>query len=99
MLAVGADIEGIDRHVMVFPDPEGAPSGITQHRGDRGVLGRNVPAVAWKARSRFGNRSESILMMVAAGEEGRARRRTHGSGVPLRIGRSILGEPIECRHL
>src|SRR4029453_3794679 len=35
VLAVRADVEGIDGHVVVLAPPESAPAGIAKHRRDR----------------------------------------------------------------
>src|ERR1700754_4268694 len=64
VLAVGADVERIDGHVVVLAHPERAPTGVTEHRRDRRVLGRDVTGVAGKSCRGVGGGSGSALVVV-----------------------------------
>src|SRR5262249_34047455 len=57
VLAIGTDVERIDRHIVVLADPQGGPASIAQHRRDRGVFRRNVTRIAREPGRRFGNRA------------------------------------------
>ena len=98
VLAVGADVEGIDGHVVVLADPEGAPAGVAQHRRDRCVLRRDVARVAGKACRRLGDGPETVLMMVAARQHRGAGRRADRGGVPLRIRQPARSQPVQRGH-
>ena len=89
----------VDRDVVVLPDPEGAVAGVAEHVGDRPVLGRDVGAVAGEARRALGDRGEAVRVVVAAGEEGRARGGAERGRVPLGVDQAVVCEPLERRHL
>src|SRR4029079_10375942 len=52
-----ADVERIDRHVVILADPERAPARVAQHARHRRALLRDVAAVAREADSRIRERA------------------------------------------
>src|SRR5262245_42008856 len=72
------------RYIMVLAEPEGAPAGALQHLADGRAFIRNASAPARKTLRGFGDAGVAVEMMVAAGEEGGARRRAQRGRVPLR---------------
>ncbi len=89
----------VDRDVVVLADPERAPAGVAQDGRHRRVLARDVGVVAGEAGRGLGDRREAVLVVVAAGQEHRPRRRAQGRRVPLAVGQAVRGQPVHRRHL
>src|SRR6478672_13782605 len=71
------------RNVVILAQPEGAVAVVLQHLSDRRALGGETARGAGEAVRRLGDRRAAIHVMVAAGEEGRSRRRAERRRVPL----------------
>ncbi len=89
----------VDRHVVVLADPEGVVAVLAQHLADGGVLHRDVAGVPREALGPLGDLGEAVLVVVAPGEQARARRRAQRGGVPLRVGQAVVGQPLHRRHV
>ena len=88
----------VDRDVVVLADPERRPSGVAQQIRHRDVRRWDVRVVSGEAGGRFGNRRETVEMVISSGQERRARRRTQRGGVPLGVRQAVLGEAVHRRH-
>ncbi len=99
VLLRGAQRPLVDRHVVVLADPERRPARVAQDVGHRGVLRRDVRAVAGEAGGGLGDRGEPVQVVVAAGEERRAGRRAQRRRVPLRVGQAVRRQPVHRRHV
>ncbi len=89
----------LDRHVVVLADPERAPAGLAHHLGESSALRRDVPVRPWESRRGLGDAGHPVLVVVAPGQEARARWRAERRCVPLRVRQAVVGEALQGRHL
>ena len=94
-----ARVQVVDRHVVVLAEPERAPAGLAHHLGERAALRRDVRVRAREADRALGDAGHAVLVVVAPGQEARARRRAERGRVPLRVRQPVVGEPLQRRHL
>ena len=69
-----------------------------QHLGERAGLARDLAAIAGIAGIEIGEAADADRMMVAAGEQRRARGRAHRRGVEAGIAQAFGREPIDGRR-
>jgi hypothetical protein len=69
-----APIAHVDGDVVVLADPEGVPALLAHDLGQRCVLHRDVAGVTGEALRALGDLREAVLVVVAPGQEARARR-------------------------
>ena len=89
----------VDGDVVVLADPERRPPGVTQDVGHRGVLRRDVRAVPGEAGRGLRDRREPVQVVVAPGQQRRARRRAQRRRVPLRVRQTAGRQAVHRRHL
>ena len=99
--AVGPMVEGPhlavlpDRGVVVLAEEGGVIAVVVQHPPDGGGALGDHRGVALLVGGDVGDRSRGHGMMVAAGEQGRPRRRAHGHGVEGRIAQPVRRQGVE----
>ncbi len=69
-----------------------------QHFRQRARLARDLAAISGVAAVEIGEAADTDRMMVAPGEQRRARRRTHRGGVKARIAQAFGREPVDGRR-
>ena len=86
------------RHVVVLAEPRGVPSVLLQDLRDRrGVLAHQA-VVAGITRRHFSDDPGVHRVMVATGDERRARWRAERGRVELRVAQAILRQPFQRRR-
>ena len=88
---------GQRRH-MPFADHVVAIGVRAQHLGDGAGLARDLAAIAGIAGIEIGEAADADRMMVAPGEQRRARGRAHRRGVEARIAQALGRQPIDGRR-
>ena len=86
-------------NVVVLSKPGGAPGIELENLGDGRRVLLHDRVVAGEAGGRLGDRRRVDGVMVAAGDQRRARRAAQGGGVKLRVAEATLGERFEDRCL
>ncbi len=87
------------RHVVVLAEPCGVPSVLLQDlRDGRGVLAHQA-VVAGITRRHFGDDAGVHRVMVATGDERRARWRAERGRVELGVAQAVLRQPIQGRRV
>jgi len=97
--AAGAGSDILFRHVVIFAEPERAPAGLLQNLADRRALRRKPATPTGESLRRFRNARTSIEMVIAAGQESRARRRAKRGRVPLGVHQPAVGKLLQRRHV
>ena len=69
-----------------------------QNGADRRLVLRDEAVVAGVARRLLGDHAEAGGVMVAAGDERRARRRAQRRRVEVRVAEAVVGDPVERRR-
>ena len=83
---------------MVLAEEGGAITVQAQHLRERRDVVRPLPGVTRKRRGDFGDAAHVVHVVVAAGEQGRARGRAERGGVELVVAQSLAGEAVGIRH-
>src|SRR5262249_4376253 len=91
--------EVLGGHVVILAEPERAVPVVLEDLSDRRALGGQSAGRAGKTVGCLGDGGATIHMMIAPGEERRARRRAERRGVPLRIAEPAFREFLERRHV
>src|SRR4029434_4577688 len=84
--------------VVIFAEPRCGKPVVSQNRPNGGALRPDDGVVAWKAGRQFANDAEAHGVVVAAGDEGSARRRAKCRGMELRVTQARLGDAIHRRR-
>ena len=71
---------------------------LEQHLRQEAVLERDVAVAAGKAGGAFGDARHGVGMVVAAGQDARARRRTERRGVHVVEEQAVLGQGVDVRR-
>ena len=69
-----------------------------QHLGNGAGLARDLAAIARIAAVEIGKAADADGMVIAPGQQGRARRRAHRRGVEARIAQSARCDPVDGRR-
>ena len=86
-------------HVVVLAEPGGVPALLLEDLGDRrGVLAHQA-VVAGEARGQFHDDAGVHRVVIAPGEQRRARGRAERRGVELRVAQPVLGQPVQRRRV
>ena len=86
------------RRVVVLAEPRRGIAVTLQDRTDGRILGADERVIARIARRELRDHTEAHRMVVAAGDERRARRRAERGGIELRVTESRLGDPVQGRR-
>ena len=88
----------IGRRVVVLAEPRGRVAVVPENRADGGLVLGDDAVVARISRGHFGDHAEAHRVVVAAGDERRARRRAERGGVELRVAQARLRDAIHGRR-
>ena len=83
------------RHIVVLAVPGRVVAILLQDFGKRPAALRHQGVVAWETGSQFHDDARRGRMVVAAGQERRARRRAEGRRVELSVAQAVLGQPVQ----
>ena len=84
--------------VMVLAKPRGGITVLLQNFADGGALRTDDGIIAREARGHLADDAEADRVVVAAGDQRRARRRAERGGVELRVAQPRLGDAIHGRR-
>ena len=87
------------RGLVVLAEEAGAVAVQAQHLRQRRDVVRPLSRVAREGRGRFGDAAHVVHVVVAAGEQGRPRRRADRGGVELVVAQPLAGEAFGRRHV
>ena len=97
-LIVGPGRRGLfHRRQMPFADRKRGIAGRAQHLGKRGSAARDRAGAVGIAGVPVRQATHADRMVIAPGEQGRARRRAQRGGVKIRIAQSAGGELVDIR--
>ena len=88
----------IEGRVVVLAEPRGRVPVLLQDGADGAVLLPDDRVVAWEPRRDFAHHAEAGHVMVAAGDQRRARRRAERRGVEIRVAQPAVRDAIERRR-
>ena len=83
-----------ERRVVVLAEPGRRISIVPEDRTDGRLLDRDNGIIAGIARSDFADHAEADGVMIAAGDECRARRRAQRGRVEIRVAQAALGDAV-----
>src|SRR5208283_5742624 len=86
------------RGVVVLPEPGGVIAVVLENPPDRRLVAADEAIVAGIARRLLGYDAEAGGMMIAPGDERRARRRAQRRRVEIRVAQTVLSDAIERRR-
>ena len=86
------------RHVVVLAEPRGGVAVVLEDAADGRAVFADDAVVAGKARGYFGDHAETRRVVVAAGDQRRARRRAERGGMELRVAQPRLRDAIQGRR-
>ena len=84
----------VEGRVVVLAEPRGRVAVVLQDRADGALLDRDDRVVAREAGRDFADHAEADRVMVAAGDERRARRRAERGRMEVRVAQAGLGDAI-----
>ena len=86
-------------HVVVLAEPGGVPALLLEDFGDGGGVLAHQAVVAGEAGGQFHDVAGMHRVVVAAGEQRRARGRRDRRGVELRVAQPVLGQLVQRRRV
>ena len=87
----------VERRVVILAEPRGRVPVVFQDGADGAVLLPDDGVVAWKSRRDFADHAEAGHVVIAPGDQRRARGRAERSGVEIRVAQPGLRDAIHCR--
>ena len=87
----------IEGRVVILAEPRGRVPVVLQDGADGAVLLPDDRVVARKPRRDFAHHAEAGHVVVAPGDQCRARRRAERRGVKIRVAQPALRDAIQCR--
>ena len=83
---------------MVLAEPRRGIAVVLEDRADGRVVRTDDRVIAREARRQLGDHAEAHRVVVAAGDQRRARGRAERGGVELRVAQPRLGDPVQRRR-
>ena len=83
---------------MILAEPRGRVPVVLQDGAERAVLLPDDRVVARESRRDFAHHPEAGHVVVAPGDQGRARRRAERRGVEVGVTQPVLRDTIQCRR-
>ena len=87
----------IEGRVVILAEPRGRVAVVPQDGADGAVLLPDDRVVARESRRDFAHHAEAGHMVVAPGDQGRARGRAERRGVEIRVAQPALRDAVHCR--
>ena len=88
----------IGRGVVVLAEPRCGVAVLLENLADGGAVLVDDGVIARVSRGLFADHAEAHRVVVAAGDQRRARRRAERGGVELRVAQSRLRDPVHGRR-
>ena len=88
----------IERRVVILAEPRGRVPVFLKNLTNRSAISLDDRVVTRESRRRFAYHAKSGHVMVASGDQRRARRRAERSGMKLCVAQPVLCDAIQCRR-